>query len=84
MALDRKRSSDPDWTDRAMVRAMCGVKLMNRKKPEELINMLGLNETLDKLAKANEVQWYGYVLRTENDDILRDSLQYQVNKKRGW
>ena len=32
---------------------MCGVKLVDRKKMEELMEMLGLKETLDKMVKAN-------------------------------
>ena len=41
-------------TERAMVRAMCGQKVVD-KKTEEQINMLGLKETIDWLAKANEL-----------------------------
>ena len=32
-------------TERAMVRSMCGVKLVDRKNTEELMKMLGLKET---------------------------------------
>ena len=34
-------------TERAIVRLMCGVKLGDRKNTENLMKMLGLNETLD-------------------------------------
>ena len=37
-----------------MVRAMCGQKIVD-KKIEEQINMLGLKETIDRLATANEL-----------------------------
>ena len=47
-------------TDRAMVRLMCGVKLVDRKKMEKVIEILGLKETLDRMAKANRVRWYGH------------------------
>ena len=33
-------------TERAMVRSMCGVKFVDRKNMEELIEMLGLKKTL--------------------------------------
>ena len=38
-------------TERAMVRAMCGAKLMEKKKTEDLIEMLGLKETVVQMAK---------------------------------
>ena len=41
-------------TERALLRVMSGVKLMD-KKTEELKDMLGLNKTLDKLARKNGV-----------------------------
>ena len=69
-------------TERAMIRAMCGVKLMDRRNTEQLMDMLGLNETLDKLAKANAVRWYGHVLRREDSDVFKKALNFSVNGKR--
>ena len=46
-----------------MVRAMYGVLLINRKRSKEFMLMFGLNETIDQLAMANSVHWYGHVLR---------------------
>ena len=43
-------------TERAMVRSMRGVKLVDRKNTEDLMKMLGLKETLDKMAQANGVR----------------------------
>ena len=34
-------------TERAMVRSMCGVKLMDKKLTKDLMQMLHLNETMD-------------------------------------
>ena len=43
-------------TERAMVRAMCGrAKLMEKKRTEDLMEMLGLKETVVQMAKANGV-----------------------------
>ena len=39
-------------TERAMVRAMCGQIVVDRKTTEEQMNMLGLKETIDQLATA--------------------------------
>ena len=58
-------------TERAMVRSMCGVKLVDRKNMEELVEMLGLKKTLDRMAKANGERWYGYVIRRDDNNILK-------------
>ena len=43
-------------TERAMVRAMCAAKLMEKKTTENLMEMLGLNETVVQMAKVNGVR----------------------------
>ena len=70
-------------TERAMVRAMCGAKLMEKKKTDDLMNMLGLKDTLYGLARASAVWWYGHVLRRDEDDILKKALDFKVEGKRG-
>ena len=52
-------------TEGAIVRNMSGVKLMDRKSTKDLMQMLELVETVDQLAKANVVHWYGHVLRKD-------------------
>ena len=42
-------------TEKAMMRAICGVKMFEKRKSQELINMLGLKDTLDGLARASGV-----------------------------
>jgi len=41
-----------------MVRGTCGEKLMDNNNTDELMNMLGLRETVEKLAKASRVRCY--------------------------
>ena len=43
-------------TERAMGRVMCGAKLMEKKKTEDLMEMLVLKETAVQMAKANGVR----------------------------
>ena len=50
-------------TQRAMIRAMCGMKLLDRRNSQELMDMLGIKEFLDRMAKASSMRWYGHVLR---------------------
>ena len=65
-------------TKRDMVRSMCGVKLVDRKKME----MLGLRKTLDRMAKVNGVRWYGHVIKRNDDIILKKAMTMEVNGKR--
>ena len=69
-----------------MVRAMCGAKLMERKRTGDLMEMLGLKETVVLMAKANGVRWYGHVLRRDDGHVLRKALEFEVRGKRkpGW
>ena len=75
MAISRR-------TERAMVRSMCGVKLVDRKNNEELVEMLGLEETLDKIAKVNGVLWYEHVVRRDDDNVLKKASMLEVNGQR--
>ena len=72
-------------TERAMVREMCGAKLMEKKRTEDLMEMSGLKETVAQMAKANGVRWYGHVLRRDDGHVLRKALEFEVrgNRKRG-
>ena len=65
-----------------MVRTMCGAKLMERKRTGDLMEMLGLKETVVLMAKANGVRWYGHVLRRDDEHVLRKALEFEVRGKR--
>ena len=56
-------------TERAMVRAIYGAKLMEKKRTEDLMEMLGLKETGVQMAKANRVRWYRHVLRRDDGHV---------------
>ena len=47
-------------TAKAMVRAMGGAKLIEKKRTVDLMEMLGLKETAVQMAKVNGVRWYGH------------------------
>ena len=63
--------------------AMCSVSLSDRRRNEE--RLLGLNESLECIARANGVQWYGHVLRREEEHVLKKALDFRVEglRKRG-
>ena len=69
-------------TERAVVRAMCGAKLMEKKRAEDLMEILGLKEMVVQMAKANGVRWYRHVLRRDDGDVLRKALEFEVEGKR--
>ena len=41
-----------------------------------------LKETIDQLATANGVRWYGHVLRRDDDSVLRIAVNLEVSGKR--
>ena len=65
-----------------MVRAMCGVKPTKKRNTAELMDRLGLRETIDGLANANGVRWYGHVLRREEDNVLKKALRFTAEGQR--
>ena len=69
-------------TERAMVRAMCGTKLMEKKRTEELREMLGLKETVVQMGKVNGVRWYEHVLKRDDGHVLRKALEFEIKSKR--
>ena len=64
------------------MRAMCGVLLKDRKRSTDLMFMLGLRATIDQLAMASSVHWYGRVLRKEDGHVLRRALNFEVECQR--
>ena len=62
------------WT----VRSMCGVQLKDRKRAEDLMSILGMNEAMDQLAITNCVCCFGHVLRREDGHVLRRALDFEV------
>ena len=49
------------------MRALYGQKVIVGKTTEEQMDMLGLKETIDRLATANRFRRYGHVLRSDVD-----------------
>ena len=62
------------------MRAMWEVQLKDRKRAKDL--MFGLEETVDQLAMAISVRWYGHVLRREDGHALRRALDFSFDGQR--
>ena len=54
-------------TEKAMIRAMCGVKMIEKRRSQKLMSLLGLKDTLNGLVRASGVRRYGHVLRRALD-----------------
>ena len=67
--------------EKYIMRAMCGVKLVDKRNTEELMDMLRLMEAADKLARENGVRWYGHVLRQPEEDVLIKAMVHEVDGK---
>ena len=39
------------------------------------LDMLGIKEFLDRMAKASSMQWYGHVLRKEDENAIVKALK---------
>ena len=63
------------------MRAMCGAKLIEKKRTEDLMEILGLKETVVQMAKTNGVRWYRHVLRRDDGHVLRKALEFEVKGK---
>ena len=44
--------------------------------------MLGIKESLDRMAKASSVWWYDHVLRKEDENVIVKALKFKVSGSR--
>ena len=56
---------------------MCGVKLNERKKSEELRELSGL-EPVSLLIKKNRLRWFGHVERKDDNDWVKRCITWEV------
>ena len=42
---------------------------MEKKRREDLMEMLGMKETVVQMAKVKEMRWYGHVLRRDDEHV---------------
>ena len=70
-------------TEKAMMKAMYGVKIIEKRRSQELMRLLGLKDTLNGLARASEVRWYGHVMIRNNGDVLSKALDFEMAERKG-
>ena len=82
MVLERKRNGNFEKNRKGTIQAMCGVKVLDRRNSEVLMNMLGIKESLDRMAKASSIRWYGHVLRKVDENVIAKALKFEVSGSR--
>jgi len=56
---------------------------MDGRNTEEFMAMLGLEESLDRMAKASSMRWYSHVLRGEENNVLLEALHFELPGRTG-
>ena len=69
-------------TERMMVRWMCGVSLKDRKRSEDLCNLLGINCVAD-VVRCGRLRWFGHLERKSVDDWVSSCRRMVVEGARG-
>ena len=64
-------------TEMSMIRWMCGIKLNERKKSEELRELLGL-EPVSLMIKKSRLRWFGHVERKDDNDWVKRCIMWEV------
>jgi len=59
-------------TEMSMIRWMCGVKLNERKKSEELLELLGL------MIEKSRLRWFGHVERKDDNDWVKRCITWEI------
>jgi len=65
------------WAETRMVRWTCGMKLQDRVPSKGLKERLGSDDIISVL-QQNRLQWYGHVLRKEDNDWVKKCMEYEV------
>jgi len=63
--LNEKQVAILRRTEKARLRAMFGVKLMDRKKHQNVLDMLGWIASIEVATKVNVLRWFRRVLRAD-------------------
>ena len=69
-------------TERMMGRWMCGVSLKDRKRSEDLCNLLGINCVAD-VVRRGRLRWFGHLERKSVDDLVSSCRRLVVEGARG-
>ena len=68
-------------TEMSMTRWVCGVRLNERKKSEELRELLGL-EPVSLMIKKSRLRWFGHIEHKDNNDWAKH-MMWEVERRPG-
>ena len=80
MVFERKRSGIIKKNRKSIIRALSGVKLIDRNNTKELMRMLDVAVPIERLVRATTLRWYEHVMQREEGYRL---LKYLEGEKRG-
>ena len=61
-------------TEMSMIRWMCGVKLNERKKSEELLGL----EPVSLMIKKSRLRWFVHVKQKDDNDWVKHCIAWEV------
>ena len=64
-------------TEMSMIRWICGVKLNERKKSQELGELIGL-QPVSMMTKKSRLRWFGHVERIDDNDWVKHCIEWEV------
>jgi hypothetical protein len=64
------------------MRAMCGVRIMDRGRNEEVCRWCGSEVSIGEIMDINVMRWYGHVERMEEDRIAKRVYSAKVEDSR--
>lgn len=68
-------------TEKDMVRRMCGVRLSDEHRSEDLRKKMGL-EGIVNVLRRRRLRWYGHVMRRDEDDWTKRAFHLKVDGRR--
>ena len=62
---------------------MCRVKLIDQKRhKKESMQLLSVTVPIEKIFRAAVLRWYGHVLQRKESNILKETLSFEVTRRR--
>ena len=68
--------------EKSMVLGMCGLRLRDSIENTDFMQILGLNEIIDRLALPDSAHWSWYVLRRKDGHVLIGALEFEAEGQR--